>query len=386
MADMLFTGGGTGGHLYPALAVAEAVRELEPSTEILFVGTPERIEARVVPEHGYRFAAIAAEGLSRRPVAAARALLKLVAAVAKARRLIRQEKPRVVLGTGGYVSAPVLLAAWLSGVPVVLQEQNVVPGKVNRWLARVAREVATAFPESARYFSGPVVALGNPIRTAAFDQSPEDARRALGYAPDAKVLLVTGGSQGAKRLNEALVGALPEILGKTDWQVLHVTGPAQLDAVRAQAPDSPRYRAIGYCETMPTAILASALVMSRAGATTLAELTATGRPMLLVPYPHAGGHQRLNARAIVEAGGGIEIEDAQLTPERLSAALLPIMTDEATRTRMTQASATLGRPEAARELAKRLIDLAHESSQSASSITSGPSSAGELAHGERVDG
>lgn len=385
MADLLFTGGGTGGHLYPALAVADAVRACAPDTEILFVGTPDHLEARVVPEHGYRFAAIPAEGLSRSPVAAARALVRLAQAVRMARALIRREKPRAVLGTGGYVSAPVLLAAWSLGVPVVLQEQNVVPGKVNRWLARLAREVAVAFPESEPYFGRPVRVLGNPIRREAFAQSPEDARRALGYGPDDEVLLVTGGSQGAKRLNEALVGALPTLLAQTDWHVLHVTGPAHLEACQAHAPASPRYRAVGYCQAMPTAILASGLVVSRAGATTLAELTVAGRPMVLVPYPHAGGHQRLNARAIVAAGGGVEIADAALTPETLSAALLPLMTDPALRGSMAEASATLARPDAARQLAELLLALAHNSSTSHPSAAPTTLAASEHTPAERPD-
>lgn len=361
MADLIFTGGGTGGHLYPALAVADAARQARPGVDILFVGTPDRIEAQVVPQQGYRFEAIPARGLSRKPVEAFRALSMLAGAVLKARALLQREKPRAVLGTGGYVSAPVLLAARLEGVPVVLQEQNVVPGKVNQWIARFAHTVATSFPESERYFGGRALfMIGNPIRLEAFCQEPAAARAALGYAPGDKLLLVTGGSQGAKSINDALVALLPRLLAETDWHVLHVTGPANLEAVQAATAAhqaSGRYRAVGYMERMPEAILAADLVLGRAGATTLAELAAVGKPMVLVPYPHAGGHQRLNAQSIVNAGGAIEVADAE-APTRLGEVLLPLLADAARLEAMATASRRQGRPQAASELAAVLLGLA----------------------------
>lgn len=362
MADLIFTGGGTGGHLYPALAVADAARAARPGVDILFVGTPDRLEAEVVPAQGYRFAAIPAMGLSREPLQAAKALWMLAGAVVKARALLRREKPRAVLGTGGYVSAPVLLAARLEGVPVVLQEQNVVPGKVNQWIAKFAHTVATSFAASDRYFKeNSCLLIGNPIRLSAFQQAPAEARAALGYGPGDRVLLVTGGSQGAQRINAALVGLLPRLFAETDWHVLHVAGPSKLEEVAALAAayaDEPRYRLCGYMARMPEAILASNLVLSRAGATTLAELTAIGKPMVLVPYPYAGAHQRLNAQAIVEAGGGVEIEDADLTTERLAQTILPLMADSARLADMAEASRAQGRPQAAAELAAVLLGLA----------------------------
>lgn len=359
MADLIFTGGGTGGHLYPALAVADALRALSPSTEILFVGTPDRLEARVVPEAGYRFEAIAARGLSRKPAETAAALVQLAAAVRKASALIARERPKAVLGTGGYVSAPVLLAARMAGVPVVLQEQNVVPGKVNRWIARWAAVVATSFPGSERYFPPRALELlGNPIRREAFAIDRAAARAELGLPVDGRVLLVTGGSQGAKRINEAVAALLPRILALPDWTVLHVAGPANMESIRALAGDHPRYHLVGYMERMPAAIVASDMVISRAGATTLAELAAVGRPMLLVPYPHAGGHQRLNAEAIVAAGAGIELADEATTPEQLGEVLLPLLEDPERLARMAEASRMQGRPDAAEQLARRVLEVA----------------------------
>ena len=358
MADMIMTGGGTGGHLYPALAVAEAVRALRPATDVLFVGTPDRLEARVVPAAGWRFAAIPAEGLSPRPLQATRALGKLGAAVARAGALMRRERPRVVLGTGGYVSAPALLAARLAGVPVVLQEQNVVPGKVNRWIARWADAVAVSFPGGDAYYPPrELLLLGNPIRREALGIDRAAARAALELPAEGPVLLVTGGSQGARRINEAIAALAPRILAETPWAILHVAGPATHDETAARLADvlGPRYRLHAYLERMPEAIVASDLVINRAGATTLAELTAAGKPMVLVPYPGAGGHQRLNAEAAVAAGAALELADAACTPEGLGAVLLPLLADPARLAAMAAASRGLGRPDAAERLARLLL-------------------------------
>ncbi len=358
MADMIFTGGGTGGHLYPALAVAEAVRVLRPATEVLFVGTPDRIEARVVPAAGWRFAAIPAEGLSRRPLQAARALGRLGAAVARALALIRRERPRVVLGTGGYVSAPALLAARWAGVPVVLQEQNVVPGKVNRWIARWADTVAVSFPGGEAYFPPrELLLVGNPIRREVLALDRAAARMALDLPAEGPVLLVTGGSQGAKRINEAVATLAPRILAETPWTVVHVTGPTTHDAIGASLAGlvGPRWRLYAYLEQMPEAIAASDLVINRAGATTLAELTAAGKPMILVPYPGAGGHQRLNAEAAVAAGAALELADAACTPAGLGELLMPLLADPARLAAMAAASRAQGRPDAAERLARLLL-------------------------------
>ena len=358
MTDVILTGGGTGGHLYPAMAVAEALRDLRPQTRVLFVGTPDRIEARVVPAAGWPFAAIPAEGLSRSPWQAARAMLRLGAAVARAAALIRRTRPRVVLGTGGYVSAPTLLAARWAGIPVVLQEQNVVPGKVNRWIARWADAVAVSFPGGEAYFPPrELLLLGNPIRRGALAVERAAARAALDLPAGGPVLLVTGGSQGARRINEAIAALAPRILAETDWTVLQVTGPTTHDAVAARLADvvGPRWRLHAYLERMPEAIVASDLVINRAGATTLAELTAAGKPMILVPYPGAGGHQRLNAEAAVAAGAALELADAACTADGLGDLLLPLLAEPGRLAAMAEASLRQGRPEAAERLARLLL-------------------------------
>lgn len=361
MADMILTGGGTGGHLYPALAIAEAARTLRPGTEILFVGTPDRLEARVVPAAGWRFEAIPATGLSRNPLQAASAGLTLARAVGRACVLFNRERPRVVVGTGGYVSAPALIAARFGRVPVVLQEQNVVPGKVNRWIARWADKVAISFAGGDQYYPPrELLLLGNPIRREALAIDRDDARKALGLPVDGRVLLVTGGSQGAQRINEATAAIAPQLLAEAGWTVVHVTGPSNYEALKALVGPSEgdRYRLFPYMEQMPAAIVASDLVVNRAGATTLAELTVAGKPMVLVPYPYAGGHQRLNAAAAVAAGAAIELPDADCGPARLAQVLLPLMRDPERLATMSTASLAQGRPDAAEHIARLALGLA----------------------------
>lgn len=361
MADVIITGGGTGGHLYPALAVADALRDLWPSGRILFVGTPDRLESRVVPSAGYNFVGIPARGLSRHPVEAMQALGLLAIAIARARALLLRERPKVVLGTGGYVSAPVLLAARWLGIPVVLQEQNVVPGKVNQWIARWARAVVISLPGGDHHYPHrELLLLGNPIRLKSFARSQAEARRELALPDEGRVMLVTGGSQGARRINEAVRGLIPRIMAETAWTVYHVAGPGHVAEVGAgcDAAWGDRYKVLGYHDDLPAAIVASDLVIGRAGATTLAEVTVAGKPMVLVPYPHAGGHQRQNAAAAVAAGAALELADESLTTDALAQALLPLLIDGDRLATMALASAGLGRPHAAEDLAKLLMGVA----------------------------
>lgn len=352
----VLTGGGTGGHIYPALAVAEALGDLDAEARFTYFGSPDRLEASIVPERGLPFVALATSGLSRRPVQAARALARFALAFLKARRLLAGDRPAAVLGTGGYVSAPVVAAAASLGVPVVLQEQNAVPGKVNRALARFARFVAVAFPEAMAAFpAGRAVLTGNPLRASAFGGSAADTKAALGFDPARPLLVVTGGSQGASGLNRALVAAWPA-LAPLGWQVLHVAGPSNVGALAA--PGAAGYRLEGYFEGLPAAIAAADLAVCRAGAMTIAELTAAGTPAVLVPYPFAGAHQAENARSLVAAGAARLLPDAELGAARVEAELRPLMTDAAARAAMAEAARRLGRPEAAAEVARLVREAA----------------------------
>ena len=358
MADVILTGGGTGGHVYPALAVAEALQDLRPDLDVLYVGATDRIEARVVPAAGLRFEGLPASGLSRDPRLAARALWRLGQGFSKALAIVVRERPAVVLGTGGFASAAMLLAARSGGVRVVLHEQNVAPGKVNRWVGRWAHEILVSLPGSDAWWPGRRVALtGNPIRTEAFRLGREEARRRLAVDAAAPLLLITGGSQGARRINEAAVAMAPRLLAETPWQVLHVAGPDHADSVREALPPeaASRWRVLAYADEMPAAVVACDLVIGRAGATTLAEVLAAGRPMVLVPYPFAGGHQALNAASAVQGGAAILLEDARCDGPTLAHAVLPLLTDPDRLAAMQRASRSLGKPEAALEVARVLL-------------------------------
>lgn len=359
--SILFAGGGTGGHLYPALALAEAIREAEPDWPIAFMGTPTRMEAQLVPQHGYPFHPVTVMGMPRK---LGPELLRfgktLFSSVSQARRIIRELQPRIVVGTGGYVSAPAVLAARQEGIPAVLCEQNVFPGLANRALSQVATRVFTTFPQSDRYFpAGKVECLGNPIRPDAYRLDRAEARARLGFPPSEHLLVVTGGSLGAKSINRATVDALEGWLSHADWSVLHVAGKGDFPAVEAATSrwkEHPRYRLVEFLSEMPAAVAASDLVVSRAGATTLAELTAAGKPMVLVPFQYGGKDQPANARSLSEAGAALSLDDRDLGA--LSDAVETLMRDAERRTRMSEASRGFGRPDAAQRIAARLVALA----------------------------
>lgn len=359
--NVLFAGGGTGGHLYPALALAEELKARDPQATLAFMGTPHRLEATLVPQSGYPFYPVDVRGMPRRIGPELAGFFKaLFGSFGAARRVMRQLQPDVVVGTGGYVSAPAILAAASMGRPVIICEQNVFPGIANRVLSRFATEVITTFPESDRYFpKGKARNLGNPIRSEVYTLSREAARERLGFPKAEHLLLVTGGSLGARSINRALVAALPELLQAEDWAILHVAGKgdhAEVEAATADLGLGDRYRLVPYLEELPVAIAASDLVLSRAGATTVAELTAAAKPMVLVPFQYGGKDQPANARALSEAGAAIALDDRDLSG--LGPTVSGLMQDSRRRAAMADASRGFGRPDAASRIADRILELA----------------------------
>ena len=360
---ILFAGGGTGGHLYPALAVAEALEHQLPGIEIAFVGTPDRLEARLVPERGYPFTGIEVVGFPRRPGPAWIGFLrKLWRGTVRARHTLRTWKPDVVVGTGGYICAPAVLAARLQGIPVALLEQNVFPGLANRALARLAARVFTSFEPTARALPpGKAECLGNPIRTGWRDLDTTQARQALGWSPDGHWLVVVGGSLGARVLNARIEPLLEGVLALDGWHVLHVTGTHDHDEVVERTGNwisTGRYMPVPYHDDLPTALVAADLVVSRAGATTVAELTAIGRPAILVPFEHGGKDQPANAETLQRAGAALVVREAHI--EDLAQAVVELARDGEARNRMSQASHALGRPDAARDVAIAVLALARD--------------------------
>jgi UDP-N-acetylglucosamine--N-acetylmuramyl-(pentapeptide) pyrophosphoryl-undecaprenol N-acetylglucosamine transferase len=358
---VLIAGGGTGGHLFPGIAVAEEIVARDPRNQVLFVGTARGIEVREVPKAGFPLELVRVSGLKGKgPLAILFGLFRLPWALVGSLRILGRYRPAVVLGVGGYASGPVLLAARLRGIPTAIQEQNASAGVTNRILGHLVRIVFTAFPEAGSAFAAAKVRqLGNPIRRKLLDNFLEPhVREPSGRFP----LLIIGGSQGAHALNLAVPEALallpPELRAHLD--VRHQTGARDRDSVAA------RFRELGiqadvadFISDMSSAYAWASLVVGRAGASTLAELAVCRRAAILVPFPAAADdHQTKNARALVQSGAAVLIPESELTPERLAGEIAALAQNPARLASMEQASARLGRPESAREIGEVLSQLA----------------------------
>lgn len=371
MTYVVLAGGGTGGHLYPALALGAALQEGDPELRVHYVGARRGVEAHVLPGHGVPHTLLPLQPIQRDRVWRNWRLLPgMAGTMIGLRRLFRTLRPALVVGTGGYASGPACMWAVLTAVPVAVQEQNSYPGFTTRLLSRWARQVHLGFPEAAEVLQRgartEVFALGNPIRPPDLSLERASCRERFGLRTDAVVLLVVGGSQGARAVNEALLGALERVArGELPAQpgrleILWATGPAHIDAVqeRLSALEFGWVRVHGYIDAMPAALAAADIAVSRAGAMATAELLAWGRPMLLVPLPTAAAdHQTHNARALQQAGAAVMLVEQQLTPESLWTEVLSLAGDDERRTRMTAAAQSRARPNAARDIADHLRSL-----------------------------
>lgn len=355
---VLIAAGGTGGHVYPGLAVAEALLRLAGQSEVRFAGTRRGLEKRLVPAAGYRLHRLPASGFRGVGVAArARFAANLLAGCAGALLLLLRWRPGVVLGTGGYASLAPLLAARALGCPVALQEQNAVPGSANRLLSRVASRVYLGYPDAAHLLPRTsCLVTGNPVR-AAFAAPATAAER----PPGALRLLVFGGSRGARTLNRAVSEASPRWRGLAALSLRVQTGEGERDSVAAAFAGWPpeRVRVEAYIDDMAEALRWADLAVCRAGALTLAELAAAGRPAVLVPFPHAtDDHQVRNARAVEAAGAALVLRDEECDGVRLAAAVEELASAPDRLAAMAAASARLARPEAADVIARDLLALA----------------------------
>jgi UDP-N-acetylglucosamine--N-acetylmuramyl-(pentapeptide) pyrophosphoryl-undecaprenol N-acetylglucosamine transferase len=367
--DVLFVGGGTAGHVIPAIATAQALLASSPELRIAYAGLAGSIEERLVDAAGLDFRPVEAVALPRRlSPALLRVPLRLARAVKGARRLLKDEQVRVVVAFGGYVSMPLALAA-RGRAPLILHEQNSRPGLANRIAGRFASRVAVSFPASIDRFPYPdrCMFTGNPVQQRIHDldrvglRGP--SRERLGLAVDRPTLLVFGGSQGARSINAAVVSAVAawQQLGV---QVLHLTGTRDYDdaVVRWQeagvdpAAAGSDVRVVPFLADMSAAYASADVVLCRAGATTIAELTVLGIPSILVPYPHAtADHQQSNADALVAVGAAVVIADQDLDAERLVDALRPLITEPARAGAMSYAARAWGRPHAASAVASLVV-------------------------------
>ncbi|MCW2791115.1 MAG: murG [Nocardioides sp.] len=355
---VLLAGGGTAGHTSPLLATADALRRLDPSVEITCLGTPRGLENRVVPEAGYPLELIAPVPMPRRPGAD---LLKVPARLSGAVRetiaVLDRVRPDVVVGYGGYVSVPAYLAARRRGLPLVVHEQNALPGLANRLGARVATRVAVSFPATplrhAEYVGLPIRRMISQLDRAS---RRAEARAFFGLDPERPTLLVTGGSQGARRLNGSVSGAA-RALADAGVQVLHVVGP---NGDASPEPTGVPYVVLDFVDRMDLAYAAADLVVCRGGASSVTEAAAVGLPAVFVPLPIGNGEQELNARPVVDAGGGLLVADAALTPEWVASTVPALATDGPRLAAMGSAAAGLIPRDADEKLARIVLECARK--------------------------
>ncbi|TFC30906.1 UDP-N-acetylglucosamine--N-acetylmuramyl-(pentapeptide) pyrophosphoryl-undecaprenol N-acetylglucosamine transferase [Cryobacterium sp. TMT2-18-3] len=339
MTTYLLAGGGTAGHVNPLLAVADTIMSREPDATVIVLGTQEGLEARLVPARGYELVFVPRLPFPRRPNRQALTFLpRLNQAIGDVADLIRFRTVDVVVGFGGYVSTPAYFAARRAGVPIVIHEANFRAGLANRLGAWFTRHVAVAFPGTR--IRHPHV-VGMPLRPeiAELDraQARPEALTFFGLDADRPTLLVTGGSLGARRLNNTIASSAPGLI-MAGWQVLHITG----EKSEVTDPGLHHYRLISYCDRMDLALSAADFAVSRAGAGTVCELSALGIPAVYVPYPVGNGEQRFNAADVVGAGGGILVDDADFLPNWVQHELVPVLTDRERVRRMGVAAASVG--------------------------------------------
>lgn len=356
---VIIAGGGTGGHLFPGLAVAEEFKNRDDSTEVIFVGTEYGIEARVVPREGYPIKFLRAEGLvGVSTVKKVKAIVTTFFSIADSYKIIKTVRPDIVIGVGGYASGAALLTAYLMSIPTMILEQNSMPGLTNKILGRFVRAVCITYQESISFFPKAKTFLtGNPVRMQILKGDIESAYRLFSLERGLFTIFIFGGSSGAKSINMAIVNALNNMYDLKDKiQFLHQTGIRDYENIRES------YRKTGFKGTitpfiyqMGEAYAVADIVISRAGATTLAELTALGKPAILIPYPYAAGqHQELNARKLLEMGAAKMIRDSELKGEYLANSIRELYMNETMRAEMQRNSRAVGRPEAC----SKVVDIA----------------------------
>ena len=349
-------GGGTGGHLYPGIAIAREILARHPDAVVTFAGTLRGIETRVVPREGFHLDLLRSAGLKgRSPIAAIRGLALLPLSAMDAWRILTRRKPDVVIGVGGYSSGPVVLLAALRGVPTLLAEQNAVPGLTNRLLARFVSAAAVTFDSTVTFFGRRGFVAGNPVRPEFLSPAglpPEGGSRTR--------VLIFGGSQGAHAINVAMVEAAPRLAADGGLDITHQTGERDVALVRRGYADAGlQARVEPFLYAMDREMKQADLVVSRAGATTIAELTAAGRASILIPLPTAAdNHQKKNADVLAQAGAAEMLEQKDLHGGAIAERLIALARDTARRQSMAAVARTLARPDAAKVIVDRVLELA----------------------------
>jgi UDP-N-acetylglucosamine--N-acetylmuramyl-(pentapeptide) pyrophosphoryl-undecaprenol N-acetylglucosamine transferase len=382
----IFAGGGSGGHLFPGIAVAEELRRRDPSCGIVFVGSERPVERSILASTEFEHHALPVESLRELRHSPVRFVRKNWTAMRHAGAILKNRQPRWVIGLGGFASAPTVWTAWRMNIPILLIEQNVIPGAATRWLSRCARHVCLSFDETRGRLrtAVPTVVTGNPVRETILEARRSHRRGpAVADGGLCRTLLILGGSQGAESLNDSVAALLPDLReALSDWRIVHQTGPDRSAAIRTSYQEHGLAAVVDdFFPNIAEQYAHADLVISRSGATTLAELACVGCPALLVPYPFAADqHQTANALAFARQGAAVVIQQASTpaeTARRLRAPLINLLTDSQRRNAISQAMARFARPDAAGKLVELLLsDPAFGSPHSPSA---------ELRHSESAD-
>jgi UDP-N-acetylglucosamine--N-acetylmuramyl-(pentapeptide) pyrophosphoryl-undecaprenol N-acetylglucosamine transferase len=357
---VIISGGGTGGHVFPAIAIADAIRSLAPDTEILFVGAIGKLEMEKVPKAGYKIEGLNVTGFQRKMTLKNIVFpFRLAASLWKARQIVRRFKPDVVVGVGGYASGPVLKMANMSGIKTVLQEQNSFAGVTNRLLADKAIAICVAYDEMERFFPADrIIFTGNPVRKQISEGSinAEDGRKYFGLDPESPVALIFGGSLGAKALNEAVFKNIEKILSSTSVNLIWQAGGMYYDSYRSRGvEDSDRVKLLPFIENMEAAYAAADLVVCRAGALTISELAVLGKAAVLVPSPNvAEDHQTVNAMSLVRKNAALMVKDSDAASQ-LGTVLTDLLADENKRKDLQKNINFFARPDAAVKIAEIIL-------------------------------
>ncbi len=358
---LLIGGGGTGGHIYPGLSLARYMLAAGTGSEVLFVGSEAGLEQKIVPAAGFRLATIPAKGFQRSYKQFDLVIRSLYGGIRQAGIIINEFKPDLVLGTGGYVAAPLVVAALLKRVPVVIHEQNAIPGLANRLLAPFVSKVCLSFAETAKKLSrfSRVVHTGNPRSTEVVNLNRQEGCSALGLDRNKLIILIYGGSRGALRLNEVVSDYLKEVALPEGVEVVYITGDYYFQEVKDKLKPLPeQVKLYPYLNQMPEALAAADIAVTRSGATTLAELTVLGLPAILIPSPNVvNNHQYYNARMLAAIGAAVLVEEKDFNPKKLELEINRLISDPGIRSAMREKSKTIGVADAAERLFRSLEEV-----------------------------
>lgn len=361
---IILTGGGTGGHIYPALALAKQIKEHHKEAEILYIGSGKGLEADIVPKAGFRFEPIEVSGFKRSlSMENIKTIYRFIKSVSLSRRIIRNFRADAVIGTGGYVCGPVVYAAAKLGIPTLIHEQNVIPGLTNKFLSRYVSRVAVSFSGSAPYFpKQKVVVTGNPRATEVAQANAERGRSSLSLPMNKKIVLVVGGSRGARAINEAFLQAIPQLEESTDLHFVYVTGDVHYDKVKsvleAMEKQPENISVYPFIYNMPEVLAATHLIINRAGASFLAEITSLGIPSILIPSPYVtNNHQEKNARWLEQHGASVVLLEQELHADSLTGAIRKVMKNPDQLAMMRESAKKLGEPLAAENVYREIVRM-----------------------------